>query len=1139
MTINQDIYDRKIDHLIRAKRYGKEAEQLIQNAGARHRNRLTGIVNSSTTKDIQGQLPLEVSKFTQEVYEIGRSSLSDFTGAEIDFQSNNLRRSVEEFYTVRAPNRKAVADQILKDRLRFKDGSMSAGGFKHSMDSIGKRELLKAEQIVRRGIADGRSQKELVAELLRNAEITERQATTLVQTTFTQSESTILQKVVEENSELIDRFMFSAILDSRTSSVCSTLHGTIMASDKVIHKPPIHWNCRSTLTPLIRPMKELAEVDSPRIKKTKLPVEEGGEPPLPENFDQWLSRQTMDVKLKHLGDEERVALFEKGNLSFNQFFAKNMKPITLSQLRIQDRASSFLRPILQKGRPDFEDMIPVSRPHNLSQSKKNREALRRMLIDDSITTNQPLSLVDYRGTTIAGKRGVRARSQNVFDDRVEFDPLTGETRSSLYYDPDFNVLQERIDFMKNSKTLTAEQKTFIGDFVNEMEESISVNQQSAVTEALRVTFERYNKDKVPWDDFPTVLRNEMRYSVVNTSRILDRRSRARSEQFLGFTPMGDDPKVQILGKYVSFDDLSKRMVSNRDFIDNWSESTGRNLARRLYFTGNAPARTYILPPRKPTDIPYNWKEAKKLFDKKLKKWAEDTIPGVKQWNEYQKYKYGPQVFFDRVRNEAYAKYRRIIDLQWTYNKDRRSFSDKVITATVGGADEEVDKFSRMLKIIAEGESTDYDTIAIKIGEDIRKSWAYRLPFFKPDLQDYHSDGTRILEGLRRQGIIRVQSRGVVKRGVIDLDTNRPSGPMRDTVSREVTLIDDDLLELQRRSRELDIGTRIGVIHDSQKLYVRPGQKTYFDPYDKDTKIPIITRSAFADFDPLQIDRDFAGMLNHTMSNKYVVDKEFSSFFIDLAKFRDVRGNSEYYDDLNKFRQVIIKRGDQGYGLLETIKWHTQRGKPFGNYARIDSRGRVYYRGYLTPTGGEVVRPFIDSAHATSMTPGGVKQIQTSLGVIFGPADEAMTNAGRLTIFKRHEDQLLKIGQIMSSTTQRDRRIREFLTNPLIMELDDDEVSKVARYALEYYRIHKHTGGNLDDIKLLSSYKSRLMTEADASASALQMISLSTGNVKSALTSNVLPTRSKGRIYDLVIVLPSINWVNCWELSNETISSQDS
>jgi hypothetical protein len=419
-----------------------------------------------------------------------------------------------------------------------------------------------------------------------------------------------------------------------------------------------------------------------------------------------------------------------------------------------------------------------------------------------------------------------------------------------------------------------------------------------------------------------------------------------------------------------------------------------------------------------------------------------------------------------------------------------------------------------MAVVAEGTTTDYDSLAILLGKELKQTWNPLYPIFGSSLEDYHEQGSKILELLRQQGLIRVNSRGVTRRATTDLDTGRASGNWKDTVSREVQVIDPVMLKLQDYNRRIELSNRLGVDRPENKYFVVPGKKTYVDARGRDTGVPVVTRSAFSKFDEKQIDGDFADMLNHTMSFRYEVDDDFSSFMDDLARFKDQRGKAAYYDSINGFREEIIRRGDQGYGLMEAIRYYRSNGKPFTVHARIDGRGRVYYNGYLTPTGGEVVRPFLNTAHAVPMTPQGLHQLRIQMASVIGPGTEALTEAGRLAIFKRNEKSILELGALLSAKTQRDRRIREFLEHPLVQSTDAAEIAKIARFSLEYYRIYQATGGDFTPSKL-KLYKSKLLGEADASASGLQMIALATGDRGAAITSNVLQSVKKNRIYDLV------------------------
>jgi len=383
------------------------------------------------------------------------------------------------------------------------------------------------------------------------------------------------------------------------------------------------------------------------------------------------------------------------------------------------------------------------------------------------------------------------------------------------------------------------------------------------------------------------------------------------------------------------------------------------------------------------------------------------------------------------------------------------------------------------------------------------------------LKDYHKEGSLILDLFKQQGLIKVQFRGKTRRGILDLDTNRVSGGYKETISREVTVVDKGLLKLQEAERRVLISRRLGVTSDRDRLFVKAGKKTFFDARGNDTGIPIISRDKFADYDAKQIDRDIALMMNHVSNVQYGVDLEFVSFMDDLVRFRDPRGNSKFYDSINEFRHEILNRGEQGYGLMSTAKYHAQRNKNFRTQVFIDSRGRVYHRGYLTPTGGELVRPFLNSGTPKTMTPGAMRELRIQLGAMLGTGTEALTQAGRLEVFRRNESKLKEIGELLLAKTQRDRRLREFLEHPLVRGMEGAEVPKLARMALEYTRVYNHVDGDFSNLNKLATYKTKLMIENDASSSGAQIIGLSTGDRAVSLASNVLPTTQKNRLYDLV------------------------
>lgn len=1098
---NLNLYDHYVDHFADARRYEEKLKISIGRSINRHQKRIRDVyLKNPSSPDFTA----EFRRFSVELNSLIREGVSEYGDAAISFFSNEIDSAVGGFFNVSRPKRGSAYPTTIGP-------SFSKTTIEQNIANITQYSNLRLNSIVKRAAKDGEAtKKDTLQKLLNSTRMSESQAKSLTRTAITNAQHNANLAVINENKEVFKGVRYTAILDSRTTSLCAGRDGTIFGIDDIKYPLPAHWNCRSSYVPVLYSKDELSKLPSDKIKKSALEkvTNLSGETPKVESFSDWLRRQTMDVKVKYLGTEEKVGLFEQGALNLTNFITNAGNSISIEVLRRLDNARTAFFRIRQTDSKGIADIIDVRRPYDLMRSIAARNSLRDLYLNDSGDLAQSLSLVDYRGTSLPGKRVSRTRSNNEFDERNNsFDPFTGETRSTLLYDPDFSVYQERLDFVNASKTLTRDQKQWIIEFVESLEDTISVNQQSAITENLRLIFERYNDGKIPWENLTAVVRAEMPFSVINTSRILDRRSRAASQQFEGFGPPGEPAKIQILGRYYTFDEIIDKTLENQRYIQSWPARFATPISQRVYFRGRSPLFTYF-------QGPIGRDTLAKQFKNKLEKFIRD-LPGGKLYLDRNKPTEAMMVEFIRNRRQDLRK---IIDLEFLFNKNKLNYLDELILETIGGK-EAVRVLNRVTALIASGESTDYDTLAINIGKLLRREWKltekHVFPFWKPTLQDYHADGSKVLTAFRDQGLIRVISRGKTRRSVIDLDTGRASGPWKDTVSREVQILDKNMLELQAANRANLISRRIGIVNARDRLFVRPGQKNYFDARGRDTGIPIITRRANANYDTDLIDRDFANMLNHTMSVEYEVDPTFASFMEDLVRFRDPRGNVVKYDELNTFRRLILTRGDQGYSLIQTVKYHRENNKPFTVIANIDGRGRVYYQGFLTPTGGTVARPFLNSAKSYAMTPEAFRELTVQLGVLVADTTEGLSSAGRIAAFTRNEKGFRELGFLLSSTTQRDRRIREFLEHPLIRATDPEEIPQLARLALEYTRIYDYLDGDITNTAKLATYRTKLMVDNDASASGAQMIALAARDKQLALNSNVVPTAQKNRLYDLV------------------------
>lgn len=1121
-SINEALYDRAVDHSAMSRMFEDKMQIDTKRFIRKHRRELEKIVSSdefkkafksNNFKPMNVMASKEVNRFIKELDSHSLSQLKELGLVELDFNTNSLNKSLSKYAVIRRPGSAKVLEQIVGGNIQ---GDMN---LTRRIHSLGSSELKRIDNTIRRGLNEGWTNKELVRQVRKTTRLTESQAAALVRTAVTKTQSTAQTTVFQENKEVLKGMRFTAVLDSRTSQICAHHDGTIYDVDDTRYLPPLHWRCRSTVVPVVRGYEDLLASQSPDVKKKALKALSAsgikkldGQPPKIESYGTWLKRQDRDTKIRHFqGDLQKVDLFDNGQLPLESFTTASGKPLSITALRRIDNRNTNNVPVRQKAlssKAINNLRVNAARPHQLMRNKSIEEELTTFYRAEAAGIHSPLSLTDYRGTSLPGKRQSRRRANNEFDERnVGVDPLTGEQKSTLIYDPDFQVYEERRAYLRNSKILSPEQKEWIENYIDTLENhGLSVNQQSAALENLRVVFERYMKDKQPWINLEAVLKAEMKNSVVNTSRILDRRSRSRSQLFK-MGSVNDPAQVQILGQWTSFDDIARRTYSNQRFIDEWSVKEGLPIARRLYLSGRSPMRTYF--PKVPSNLP-----TKKKVKKKILKQIE-SLPFGKSITRRIKGEPSDSML-TRFLREGNERKRRFLELEWFNARKKDDFIQRQLTPEY--IKKRTELLSEIVKDVATGQSTDYDSLAITIGKKVfeREKGDFDLLFGAPTIQEYHKIGSRILDGLKDQGKIRVGMRGTTRRGVNDLESGRPQiGSYKDTISREVQIIDPDMLALQRASRELIYSRRIGIINDRDVLVVKAGSKNFYDSRGRKTSQSVITKRASGNYDQNLVDRDFSDMLNHVMRVEWEVDEDFASFFYELAHFRDPRGNVAKYDELNSFRNIIMQRGEAGSGLIQSLKWHSANKSSWRNWAQIDGRGRVYTQGYLHPAGGEFVRPFLNTKVAKNISPEVMQELRIQLGTLTGDAFDVLTNEGRIRAFAQNEKALREIGEILLSKTQRDRRIREFLEHPLVQSIEPEEVPKLARYALEYTRIYNHVDGDFSNETLLRTYRTQLGNENDASASGAQLIALSTRDRALANASNIVATDRKNRLYDLV------------------------
>ncbi|MDH5185165.1 MAG: hypothetical protein OEX12_14885, partial [Gammaproteobacteria bacterium] len=330
-------------------------------------------------------------------------------------------------------------------------------------------------------------------------------------------------------------------------------------------------------------------------------------------------------------------------------------------------------------------------------------------------------------------------------------------------------------------------------------------------------------------------------------------------------------------------------------------------------------------------------------------------------------------------------------------------------------------------------------------------------------------------------------------------------------------------EYAKLTRKVDVGLRVGVTTEKNRLVIREGYKTYF--IDRgilgytDTRIPITSTNSFSDFPEALIDKKMEKALNWASKSEYKVDEDFYDFIQKLLHFEDDRGKAKYYHALNEYRSYILERGD-AYERFKAMEWLRNGNKSFSNHPFLDHRARIYERGLIGPQSGETFRPFLNTAHSQAFSQEGFYNLQDQIGAFLGGLSDrlegrhnSLTVLGRQKIAHEWRDELVKIGRHMLRGKPAD--VRSILESPFLAAIEGEEQGKALRYALEMARIDTFLGGKYDSVSLnkLKGYQVSMALEQDASSSGAQIIALTTKNKQLAELSNVVPTSQKRRLYD--------------------------
>jgi hypothetical protein len=413
-----------------------------------------------------------------------------------------------------------------------------------------------------------------------------------VTTSITSIRSQADREVYKTNEKALQGWQYVAVLDARTTPLCAHRDGEIYPISDTRHLPPAHWHCRSTTVPVFKSWEDISKIENVaqvrRQNIANLTKEQiafyDGQTPLKETYNDWLYRQPKDVQLRHLGDYQKLELFQAGQLTLDGFTNAEGNTIGIKELRsMTDSGYTMPNDTVKfanaKARLDSMQLHATT-PDDFIKDAKLTQTLQDYYLLQSGELNGTLSLTNYRGALIANKKATKNRVLTVLprEDQMIFNPVTGRYEDTRLYQPNIGVLNNNLRLVDESDKLLDKDKEFINTFITGLSEKMSANERAVITDNLRIIFGRQRENKELWGNFKAVTQGQIKFDVMNVSDAIETQIRKDIDPLKKL--LQDNYIDPILGP-TQLQDLSDNFISNIFKRNDWEDTVAPKISREL------------------------------------------------------------------------------------------------------------------------------------------------------------------------------------------------------------------------------------------------------------------------------------------------------------------------------------------------------------------------------------------------------------------------------------------------------------------------------------------------------------------------------------------------------------------------------
>jgi len=208
------------------------------------------------------------------------------------------------------------------------------------MSALEADKAIKIRDAVRMGYVEGEPIDKIVRRIMGTKanryqdgimEINRRHAESVVRTAISHTAHHTRQKFGEANSDIVKGVKWVSTLDSKTSEICQARDGQVLPLNSG-PRPPAHYNCRSTVSFIMKSWKELG-IDAEDLPEgTRASMD--GQVPAKMTYNEWLKTKPAEFQNEVLGPS-RAKLFRAG-MPVDRFVNRAGDKLTLDDLRKRD-----------------------------------------------------------------------------------------------------------------------------------------------------------------------------------------------------------------------------------------------------------------------------------------------------------------------------------------------------------------------------------------------------------------------------------------------------------------------------------------------------------------------------------------------------------------------------------------------------------------------------------------------------------------------------------------------------------------------------------------------------------------------------------------------------------------------------------